>query len=154
LLLATGLRESMEEMRLNPIGVTFLGPLPKQELVLFKRHIYPMVGWVDGWQRFKPNWEVARIVYMPLRHLLDPSRYRRYHLVIDSRRADSPRDMPTFFPAFHHFGRNGASEILWGATYRIVSSFLRRVFDFEPPSMMTLPLVEGARRQSYLDPNR
>ena len=40
---ATGLRESFEEMRLNPFGVRFLGPLPPQPLVMFKRTIYPMV---------------------------------------------------------------------------------------------------------------
>jgi hypothetical protein len=154
LLLATSLRESLEEMRLNPIAVTFLGPLPKQELVLFKRHIYPMVGWVDGWQRFKPNWEVARIVYLPLRHLLDPSRYCRYRLVIANRCQDSPIDAAEPFPAFQHYGRNGAREILWGATYRIVRSFLQRVFDFEPPPLMDLPLVEGFRRKSYLGLNR
>jgi len=32
LLLATSLRESVEEMRLNPFGVTFLGPMPSEDL--------------------------------------------------------------------------------------------------------------------------
>ena len=128
--------------------------MPKQELVLFKRHIYPMVGWIDGWQKFKPNWEVARIVYLPLRHLLDPTQYCRYRVVIASRRENPTAETATVFPAFQHYGRNGANEILWGATYRIVSGFLRRVFDFEPPPMTALPLVEGFRRQSYLNPHR
>ena len=41
---ATGLRESFEEMRLNPFGVKFLGPLPPQALVMFRRTIYPLVA--------------------------------------------------------------------------------------------------------------
>ena len=55
LLLATSLRESMEEMRLNPLGITFLGPLPPQTLVMFRRVIYPMVGWIGRQRRFFPN---------------------------------------------------------------------------------------------------
>ncbi|OQX24566.1 MAG: hypothetical protein BWK80_20125 [Desulfobacteraceae bacterium IS3] len=39
--LATGLRECFEEMRLNPLGVRFLGPLPSQHLRMFRRVIYP-----------------------------------------------------------------------------------------------------------------
>jgi hypothetical protein len=58
LLLATALREGFEEMRLNPFGVKFLGPMPAQHLVMFKRAIYPLVGWVNRQQHFFPNWEV------------------------------------------------------------------------------------------------
>ena len=41
LLFAASIRESFEEMGLNPFGVQFLGPLPPQRLVMFHREIFP-----------------------------------------------------------------------------------------------------------------
>ncbi|MBW2594353.1 MAG: hypothetical protein JRE58_15420 [Deltaproteobacteria bacterium] len=61
LFLAAGLRESFEEMRLNPLGVRLLGPLPRQQLIMFKRAIYPIVGCVNRQKRFYPNWEVDNL---------------------------------------------------------------------------------------------
>jgi hypothetical protein len=86
LLLATCLREGFEEMRLNPLGVTFLGPLPSQQLVMFRKVIFPMVCWVGRQKRFLPNWEVERVVYIPLQNLLNPTGYARYRL-----QSESPR---------------------------------------------------------------
>ncbi|HSM74653.1 MAG TPA: hypothetical protein VK852_08460, partial [Desulfobacterales bacterium] len=75
LLLAAALREGFEEMRLNPLGVEFLAPMQAQRLVLFQRVIYPLVGWVPRQRRFIPNWEVDKIVRIPLAALLDPVNY-------------------------------------------------------------------------------
>jgi len=72
ILWATGLRESLEEMRLNPFGVRFLGPLPPRSLVMFKRTIYPMVGWINRQKRFFPNWEVEKVVRLPLKSKRPP----------------------------------------------------------------------------------
>lgn len=155
LLLATGLREGFEEMRLNPLGVRVLGPLPAQNLTLFRRVIYPMVGWIHRQTHFLPNWEVERIVYVPLRFLLDPGRYARYRLRFEGDgkggkdHADELRD----FPCFIHHGRRGR-EMLWGATYRIVTVFLERVFSFRPPEIETLPIVHGVLNREYLDGQR
>ena len=70
LYLTTSLRESFEEMRLNPFSIKFLGPLPPQNLRVFQKIIYPMVGWVEGNHRLKTNHEVEKIVYIPLKVLL------------------------------------------------------------------------------------
>ena len=70
LLLATGLRESFEEMGLNPLKVRFLGSLPPQRLIMFNRVIYPIVGWVDRQKKFRLNWEVASITTIPIADLL------------------------------------------------------------------------------------
>jgi len=155
LLLATGLREGFEEMRLNPLGVRVLGPLPAQNLTLFHRVIYPMVGWVRRQTRFLPNWEVERIVYVPLRFLLDPERYARYRLRFEER-GSGEREQPEEtrdFPCFIHHGRRGR-EMLWGATYRIVTVFLERVFAFRPPDLATLPVVHGVLNREYLNGQR
>ena len=146
LLLATGLRESVEEMRLNPFGVTFLGPLPAQSLIMFNRVIYPMVVWVSDQKRFYPNWEVEKIVYIPVCDLFDPAKYARYCLQIQN---SSAGDTVNTFPCFRH-QRAGEAEILWGATYRIAIGFLKQVFDFEPPDMYSLPEIHGRLGESYL----
>lgn len=150
LLLATALREGVEEMRLNPFGVAFLGPLPVQRLVLFERSIYPLVAWVDRQRRFFPNWEVERIVRIPVAALLDPRNYARFRLSPSVGRAGMPdlreRDMPCFV---HR--NNGREELLWGATYRITEQFLAAVFDFVPPPAATLPVIHRALDPNYLD---
>jgi hypothetical protein len=146
---ATGLRESLEEMRLNPFGVRFLGPLPPQPLIMFKRTIYPMAAWVDRQKKFFPNWEVAKIVEIPFSELLNSKNYGRYRLHIqhleNAESSGSVRDLPCF-----RFEREGDQELLWGATYRIVTVFLKYVFDFEPPVIETLPITRGVLDQSYL----
>lgn len=141
LCLAAALREGFEEMGLNPLRVRFLGPLPPQRLELFRRWIYPLAVWTPGPKRYRPNWEVQRVVTLPLRHLLDPARYVRCDLQLEP-----PRRGPAtgrIQPAFRLESEEGA-EILWGATYRIVLDFLQAVFGFTPPAPERLPLV-GAR---------
>jgi hypothetical protein len=150
---ATGLRESFEEMRLNPFGVSFLGPLPPQSLVMFKRTIYPMVGWINRQKRFFPNWEVAEVVYVPLRDLLNPVYYSRYRLRMGTNPGRGQTESIQDFPCFRLQAQN-KQEILWGATYRITLDFLEQVFGFTPPAIATLPVVEGALDESYLTGNK
>jgi hypothetical protein len=148
LLLATGLRESVEEMRLNPFGLDFLGPLPAQPLVMFQRVIYPMVVWVSSQKRFYPNWEVEKIIYIPLRELLNPARYARYQLQFE---AQSSAAQVNTFPCFRYEKENKA-ELLWGATYRITAVFLEYVFGFVPPDVNSLPEIHGRLSRAYLSP--
>ena len=151
-LFATGLRESLEEMRLNPLGVDFLGPLPPENLVMFRRTIYPLVCWVRQQKQFTLNWEVERIVSIPLGDLLDPTRYARFRLRIDvpsdAARVNGVRD----FACFEH-RRDGKPERLWGATFRIAMQFLEMVFGFQPPPLESLPTVEGRIDENYINPN-
>jgi 8-oxo-dGTP pyrophosphatase MutT (NUDIX family) len=148
LLLTTGLREAWEEMRLNPLKVSFMGPLPVQQLVLFKRHIFPLAAWVPSYQRLKPNWEVERLVHVPLRQLLDPGNFGRYRLTFNTGQGEPERQND--FPCFIHQGEQG-TEILWGATFRIAADFLKLVFGFCLPDPDTLPVVQGKRGKTYLN---
>ena len=145
--LATGLRESVEEMRLNPFGLEFLGPLPAQPLVMFKRVIYPMVVWISGQKRFYPNWEVEKIIYIPLRDLLNPVHYVRYRLRFD---AESAAPQVNTFPCFR-YEKGDKTELLWGATYRITVAFLDYVFGFVPPALHSLPEIHGRLSKEYLN---
>lgn len=149
LLLAAALRENWEEMRLNPLGIRFLGPLPSQRLLLFKRIIYPMIGWIQRQRQFVPSWEVEKIVAIPLRSLLSPWNYANYRLhvppEVENKIDRGVQDMPCFLYRLH-----GHSEILWGATYRIVTQFLQLIFAFKPPDIETLPVVLGIMEENYL----
>jgi hypothetical protein len=150
LLLAAGLREGLEEMRLNPLGVRFLGPMAAQHLVMFKRAIFPLVGWVNRQRRFFPNWEVDKIVRIPLTSFFEPQNYARYRLSFKSGTPGAPvipyRDMPCF--VHRHKGQD---ELLWGATYRITERFLNTMFDYVPPPMETLPVVHRRLDRHYFE---
>jgi 8-oxo-dGTP pyrophosphatase MutT (NUDIX family) len=145
LFFATAIRESFEEMRLNPFRVRFLGVLPPQGLVMFNRVIYPMVAWVPRQRRFRTNWEVEKVVRIPLGDLLNPDRYARYCIRFDSDTRPALQEFPCF-----KYQENGHSEPLWGATYRIVSAFLELVFNFSPPDDHELPIVNGRLGKNYL----
>jgi hypothetical protein len=149
LLWATGLREGLEEMRLNPFGAKFLGPLPPQNLVMFQRKIYPMVTWVQRQQRFFPNWEVEKILYIPLQELLDSANYRCYRLHMKIPAEADPSNLTRDYPCFR-FQNSSGIEILWGATFRITALFLEYIFHFQPPALETLPVMEGCLDQNYL----
>jgi len=150
---ATGLRESFEEMRLNPFGVRYLGPLPPQPLVMFQRTIYPSVAWIDRQKRFFPNWEVEKVVDIPLKDLLNPANYARYRLCLKS--GGDPESINTIrhYPCFR-FQLSNDTEVLWGATYRIVTLFLDYIFGFKPPSLEEIPIIEGSLDQNYLTGHR
>jgi len=149
LLFAASLRESLEEMRLNPLLVKFLGPLSPQRLEMFNRVIYPMAGWIIGQKRFFPNWEVEKIVYIPLRDLLNADGYACYRLQMGTCRDNREKGITQDFPCFLHKNRD-EREVLWGATYRITTVFLELVFGFSPPPVETLPVICGSLDENYL----
>jgi hypothetical protein len=148
LFFATGLRESLEEMLLNPLAVKFLGPLPAEQLLMRKRIIFPMAGWISRQKRFVPNREVEKIVYVPLKNLLNSVYYARYELQIDSAYENEIEQTANDACCFLHQNQN-ESELLWGATYRIVMTFLELVFGFQPPEAASLPVVSGILDDHY-----
>lgn len=151
LCLAAALREGFEEMRLNPLRVRFLGPLPPQRLELFRRLIFPLAAWTPSSRRYRPNWEVQRVVTLPLRHLLDPGRYVRCEMRGAPLRPGLSHGR--IHPAFQLDPGSGG-EILWGATYRIVLSFLQAVFGFTPPAPESVPLFNVLLGEDYLTGRR
>ena len=145
----TSLREGFEEMRLNPFGVRFLGPLPDQRLVMFGRVIYPMVGWVSKQQHFRLNWEVEKIVSIPLRKMLDPGNYVQYQLEMKDPNADNGSRQVYDAPSFLY--KNGLeTEVLWGATCRITLNFLELMFGFEVTADGSLPVLKGSLDETYM----
>ena len=152
-LLATGLREGLEEMGLNPLRVRFLGALPPQHLRMFRRVIYPMLVWVPRQTRFVTNWEVDKIVRIPLRHFLNHDAYACYRLRFSPYIQKKIGRETDDFPCFLHKSRD-EEEMLWGATYRIVSTFLELVLGFETPDTPSLPVISGVLDRAYVSGSR
>lgn len=150
LLLAGGLRESWEEMGLRPFQLRFLGPIPSQCLVLFRRVIHPLAVWVASQKKFTLNWEVERIVYIPLRALLNPLNYGRYRVYVPSGMEWRFRGNAVEFPCFM-FAHDGRAELLWGATFRIVMLLLEMALGFVPPESHNLPLVPACISREYVN---
>jgi 8-oxo-dGTP pyrophosphatase MutT (NUDIX family) len=114
-LLATALRESHEEIGLQPRHVQVLGRL--DDFVTISRfHVTPWVGLVDPdaspypWRPHER--EVAQILEVPLPHLLDPA-----NLVLDRRVLPDGRLTTT--ESFQW-----GEHLVWGATARILRNFL------------------------------
>jgi hypothetical protein len=42
------------------------------------------------------------------------------------------------------------TELLWGATYRIVTVFLNYIFNFSPPEHRQIPIINGTLEPNYL----
>jgi hypothetical protein len=149
LLLATALREGFEEMRLNPLAIDFLGGLPPEPLIMFRRVIQPLVVWVGRQQRFNPNWEVERVVKISIKDLLNPERYICYRLSMPSPHQAAAVGDHLDFPAFR-FATPYGTEILWGATFRITMGFLNTVFGFKPPELEASEVVERDLPPQYM----
>jgi len=146
-LLATSLRESFEEMRLNPFRVRFLGPMAPEHFHLYGRIIYPMVAWNRSQNSFTPNWEVDRIVYIPLRRFLTAGAFAKLpagRLARYRGTAPPAKEFPCLV-----YENGGSREILWGLTYRIVMRFLDIVFDFKPPETPSLPVIPETWRLGH-----
>jgi 8-oxo-dGTP pyrophosphatase MutT (NUDIX family) len=153
IVLAAALREAFEEMRVNPLATSFLGLLPPQPLYMRGRAIRPAVAWLDRTQRFQPNWEVDRVVVVPMRHLLDPSHYARLRVTF------APGLHPGHQPAVREFPcvvlkAPQGHDLLWGATYRIVNRLLALVFDFEEPALEQLQERVLHLDETYLGASR
>jgi hypothetical protein len=111
-----------------------------------------MVCWIGRQKRFFPNWEVERVVHIPLRNLLNPSHYARYRLHIGRSNKNGSHPNMKDYPCFVHKYPDG-HEVLWGATFRITMVFLEIVFGFKPPAIESLPVVYGSLAENYLTGN-
>ena len=148
LFLASALRESWEEVRLNPLRVVFLGPLPCRDLTSLKRTIFPLVGYIKNEWCFRPNREVEKIVEIPLRAFLEDENYGL--CILDApieimERINLKRDYPCFM--YH-------DEMLWGATFSVIMNFLKIVFDFKLPESYLKRVVKKKLYSDYLTGKR
>jgi 8-oxo-dGTP pyrophosphatase MutT (NUDIX family) len=145
LFMCTALRESWEEIRLSPIHVRFLGPLPTYSLTLFRRTIFPLAGFVENAGPSYPNREVEKIVEIPLSHFFRKDLYGCYQIA-----PPYPAERTYFEHPCLIFQDDGKEEILWGATFHIIIGFLRIVTGFNLPDWRSGRVVLRNLRPDYL----
>lgn len=153
LFLANALRETWEEVGLNPVRVRFLGPLPAYSLILFRRTIFPLMGMVNERWTFRPNREVARVVEIPLASFFTGESYGRY-VVTYTEVSGSREEVCQDFPCLIHREPDGTEEILWGATFSVIMNMLKIVFDFNLPDWRKGQAIERSLRSDYLTGRR
>ena len=122
------LRESWEEMGLNPCNVEYLGGLPTHRVQSFPRYIFPVVGRIRKSWKEKLNWEVERIIRVPLRMFLDTDNYAMYSQILPLTLREMAGMDRWELPCLV-IRDEGGEEILWGATFRILLYFVETVMD-------------------------
>lgn len=149
LFLTNAVREAWEETGLKPWNILFLGPLPSYSLQLFKRTIFPLVGFVKKEWHFYPNSEVETIVEIPLTTFFDERNYGLYRIeTINDVGAE--RQDPREFPCLIIRDNQGKEEILWGATFFIIINFLKIVLNFEIPDLHEKRVIKRILGPEYL----
>ena len=150
LFLTNALRESWEEIRLPPSRVFFLGPLPTYKLVLFRRTIFPVAGFVENPGLLHPNWEVEKIVEIPLSSFYQKENFGCYQ--VDAGDPDGKK--PLQYPCLIHHDPDGGEEVLWGATFNIIVQFLGIVLDYRLPEWKKGPVIKRSLKSDYLTGRR
>jgi hypothetical protein len=127
-----------------------LSPMTSEDLLMFRRILYPMAAWINRQKHFLPNWEVEKIVHVPLRELLNPESYACYRLHFNVGGKNGGEGYVQDFPCFV-LRNEREQEVLWGATFRIVMSFLNMVFGFSAPPVDSLPVIYKTLDERYLN---
>lgn len=149
LFLANAVREAWEETGLSPWNICFLGPLPSYSLLLFRRTIFPLVGFAKREWRFCPNSEVEGIIEIPLKAFFDEENYALYNVETSSE-LKAVRERPREFPCLITQDQWGKEEILWGATFYIIMNFFKIVFNFEIPKIDSKRIISRILGPEYL----
>lgn len=153
LFLANAVRESWEEIRLSPFNVRFLGPLPSYRLHLFTKTIFPMIGLVEKEWKFHLSREVDKMVEIPLKAFYNKESYGFFSIRSPDDTAGGTED-EWKFPCLIHKNIKGEEEVLWGATFNIIMSFLDIAFDFTLPEIQPERIITKTLYPDYLTGNR
>ena len=109
---STALRESREEVGLDPVRVEILGRLPVYNTATGFR-VTPVVGWAEPPLRFQPDpHEVADIFEVPLGFLLDAANHRHESAFYRGRMR-------------RYWALPFGSRFIWGATAGMLVTFQR-----------------------------
>jgi len=107
----TALRETYEEIGMNPNDINIIGRLSNM-ITISKYRVSPMVGVIPFPYAFKiQNTEVARVFTIPLVWLANKNNYWEFSF------GDSNRSVIAYHPY--------DGELLWGATARMTLNFLK-----------------------------
>jgi 8-oxo-dGTP pyrophosphatase MutT (NUDIX family) len=122
---AAALREAEEEIGLAPATVEIVAELDTIGTIASLFVIAPFVGLLAGPPALRPDpREVDRVFDVSLAELLAEETYREEHWPLPG---DDPRQLAELSVAFFEL----EGETIWGATARILRSFLAQLLDVE-----------------------
>jgi len=149
LFLVNALRESWEEIGLPPCRVLFLGTLPTYNLALFRRTIFPVVGFIEAAKSpLRPNREVERIIEIPLTSFFREESFGSFDLSVPAAgRQGAPLSVQ--YPCLIHREPDGTEEILWGATLHILTQFLHIIMDYRLPAWRNGRVIHRTLGSAY-----
>jgi 8-oxo-dGTP pyrophosphatase MutT (NUDIX family) len=108
----TALRETSEELGIDPQKIQVIGPITPIYISASNNIVHPIVGWTDARPSFVPSPdEVEKIIEVPLSALLDPLNR------IDCQRTSRGKERTV--PCYRI-----QEEFIWGATAMILSELL------------------------------
>jgi len=114
-LLAAALRETHEEVGIEPHQVRVLGTFPGRRTNATDIAVTPFVGVIEGDPQLRPDpKEVAEIFHVPLQALSDP----RYRGSYRWKRNGTSSDYPAILYA---------GQVIWGLTYSLTLTFLQLI---------------------------
>lgn len=125
LFLMNALRESWEEIGLDPLNVYFLGALPTYSLTFFSRTIFPLVSIVREPFDYHLSDEVEKVMEIPVDYFFQSSFYAVLEIESGSENTDPRYNMK--FPCLVVRDEGGHEDILWGATFNIIVNFLQTI---------------------------
>ena len=108
-----------------------------------------MVGRVKHSWKPRLSWEVEKIVSIPLETFFHPGNYAVYSLEVPEHLIAQGIPNPCEFPCLV-YKENGEEEILWGATFEVIQTFFRIVFDFSFPTSDMQRVVHKPLAANYL----
>lgn len=152
LFLMNALRESWEEIGLSPLNIEFLGALPTYSLTLFTRTIFPLVCLVKEPWPYRPNEEVEKILEIPVSYFFRSSSYALLEVGSENEKSDSLHNLQ--FPCLVIPDGQGGEDILWGATFFIITNFLREVTGDAFPAETPGRIVTKTLSPHYTSGNR
>ncbi len=121
-LAATALRESREEVGLDPARVEVLGVLPEYKTST-GFSVTPVVGWAEPPLQWRPDpHEVAEVFEVPLAFLLDARNHRHESAFYRGRMR-------------HYWAMPFGSRFIWGATAGMLVTFQRVVCPVASPAL-------------------
>ena len=148
LFLTTALREAWEEIGLNPFNVIFLGALPCYSLSLLARTIFPVVCLTAKPFQYKLSSEVDKILEIPVGFFFQQSNYAL--LEIKTSLVNNTEHLQYQLPCLVIPDGLGGEDILWGATFNIITNFLRIISDDSLPSPSSSRTINKVLSNNYI----
>lgn len=152
LFLMNALRESWEEIGLDPLNVCFLGALPTYSLTFFSRTIFPVVSLVKEPFVYRLSDEVEKVMEIPVDYFFQRSFYAVLEIEPGSENSDPRYNMK--FPCLVVPDASGHDDILWGATFNIIVNFLQTITGNPVPPSPPLRTVKKILSPHYASGKR